>query len=68
MTLVDTYAVNGFEKDKFFAYSCMTELSDGSIGLLYEDSCMSYQGKSQGAGYSRVVYKKIPIEEIMKVW
>lgn len=68
MTLVDTYAVNGLEKDEFFAYSCMTELSDGSIGLLYEDSCMSYQGKLQGVGYSRVVYKKIPIEEIMRVW
>lgn len=28
------YAVNGF--DDYYAYSCLTELEDGSIGLLYE--------------------------------
>lgn len=65
MTLSYSYAVNGLEKDEFFAYSCMTELSDGSIGLLYEDSCINYQGKPYGVGYSRVVYKKIAIEEIV---
>lgn len=65
MTLVDTYAVNGKEEKEFFAYSCMTELSDGSIGLLYEDSCIHYQGTAPGVGYSRVVYRQIGIEEIV---
>lgn len=30
---ITTYHIN----DGFFAYSCLTELSDGNIGLLYED-------------------------------
>ena len=30
---ISTYHIN----DGFFAYSCLTELSDGNIGLLYED-------------------------------
>lgn len=64
MTLFSTYAVNGIEEKEFFAYSCMTELSDGSIGLLYEDSCTHYQGKPHGAGHSRVVYKNIAIEKL----
>lgn len=65
MTLHNTYCVNGRKEKEFFAYSCMTELSDGSIGLLYEDSCKKYQGKPQGVGYSRVIYKNIPVEEIV---
>lgn len=65
MTLFHTYAVNGAEEKEFFAYSCMTELADGSIGLLYEDSCIHYQGKPHGAGHSRVVYKNIDIEKII---
>lgn len=65
MVLVDTYAINGKEKKEFFAYSCMTELGDGKIGLLYEDSCIHYQGSPQGVGYSRVVYRQIEIKEIV---
>ena len=68
MSLVYTYAVNGREKDEFFAYSNMTELPDDSIGLLYEDSCLHYQGKPQGVGYSRVVYRQIAIEDIVLGW
>lgn len=65
MTLVGTYEVNGQTENEFFAYSCMAELPDGSIGLLYEDSCIHYQGKAQGVGYSRVVYRRITAEEIL---
>ena len=65
MTLSYCYQVNGLEQDEFFAYSCMTELADGAVGLLYEDSCINYQGKPYGVGYSRLVYKKIAIEELV---
>lgn len=33
VTWIDTYHVN----QGFFAYSCLTQLSDGNIGFLYED-------------------------------
>lgn len=66
MTLHNTYAINGKDHNKeFFAYSCMTELPNGSVGILYEDSCIQYQGMPQGAGYSRIVYREIPLQEIL---
>lgn len=64
MALTYTYAVNGTEEKEFFAYSCMAQLPDGSIGLLYEDSCIHYLGRAHGVGQSRVVYRKIAMEEI----
>ena len=40
----------------YFQYSCMTELTDGSIGILYED-CSTTDGSA--------VYKKIAITDIV---
>ncbi len=44
-----TYSVNG---SAYYAYSCLTELNDGSIGLLYENA---------GAA---ITYLNLPVEEI----
>lgn len=49
MTPVNTCEVNNSD----FSYSCMTELSDGSIGLLYEN------GDSGG-----ITYKKLDIDDV----
>lgn len=64
MTKAYAYQVNGRKEKEFFAYSCMTELRDGAIGLLYEDSCIRYQNAAQGVGYSRVVYVRFDISTL----
>ncbi|MBR5578096.1 MAG: exo-alpha-sialidase, partial [Lachnospiraceae bacterium] len=46
------YSVNGTNEE--FAYSCIAELEDGSIGLLFEDA------------FTSIKYRNIPIEEIAK--
>lgn len=43
------YDVNGSD---YYAYSCLTELSDGSIGLLYENAT------------AQITYRRIAIEDI----
>ncbi len=43
------YDVNGSD---YYAYSCLTELSDGSMGLLYEN------------GGAQITYRRIAIEDI----
>lgn len=50
LTLVNTYSVNG---SSYYAYSDLTELSDGSIGLLYESDS------------AEITFKKIDIRDIV---
>lgn len=50
LTLVNTYSVNG---SSYYAYSDLTELSDGSIGLLYESKDGS------------ITFEKIDIRDIV---
>ena len=51
------------KKEDFFAYSCLAALPGGKLGILYEDSCIRYMDKPQGAGISRAVFRKIPLGE-----
>lgn len=50
LTLVNTYSVND---SSYYAYSDLTELSDGSIGLLYESDS------------AEITFKKIDIRDIV---
>ena len=58
MTLLGETALGG--EEDFFAYSCLAPLPGGGLAVLYEDSCLSYLGKPQGEGFSRVVFRKLP--------
>ena len=60
MTLAYSYQVNS----SFFAYSAMAELSDGSIGLLYEDDCISYAAGSYYGSKSHITYTNLPMSTI----
>ncbi|MBQ8833658.1 MAG: cell wall-binding repeat-containing protein [Oscillospiraceae bacterium] len=60
MTLLKSYQVN----NNFFAYSNMAELSDGSIGLLYEDDCISYSAGNHTGTASHITYTKLSMSTI----
>lgn len=45
--------------DSFFAYSCMAELPDGSIGILYEDDCIGYRAGNYFGERSHIVWKTL---------
>lgn len=53
MELEYTYSVNG---SSYYAYSCLTELDNGSIGLLYEDQVTE--------SAASITYTNIPIANI----
>ena len=57
MTLLTERALGG--EEDFFAYSCLAALPDGALGVLYEDSCLTYLGEPRGEGFSRVVFRKL---------
>ena len=37
----------------------LLQLPDGALGVLYEDSCLTYLGEPRGEGFSRVVFRKL---------
>ncbi len=53
MTLEREYPIN----EGFFAYSCMTQRSDGSVHLLYEDDCISYRAGNHEGVCSHITYR-----------
>lgn len=55
MVLEDAVQLN----DSFFAYSCMTEMSDGSIGILYEDDCTGYKAGNYFGKRSHITWKNL---------
>ena len=61
MTLLREIPLGG--EEDFFAYSCLAPLPDGALGILYEDSCLSYLGKPRGKGFSRVTFRRLPCPE-----
>ena len=65
MSYVSAYAVNG--TGDFFAYSDMAELSDGTIGLLYEDDCISYAAGNHYGEASHIAYKNVNLETALNV-
>ena len=44
--------------DDYYAYSCITEMDDGNIALLYE-------GDDGGSGYGRVIFHEIKIADVV---
>lgn len=63
MTLIGTYQIN----NSFFAYSNMAELADGTIGLLYEDDCISYAAGSYYGTASHISYTNVDLEAVLGV-
>jgi len=55
MTLQNTLQLN----DSFFAYSSMTEMADGSVGILYEDDCASYRAGNYFGKHSHITWKNL---------
>ena len=44
--------------DDYYAYSCITEMDNGNIALLYE-------GDDGGSGYGRVIFHEIAIDDVV---
>ena len=65
MTLVGSYALNG--ESEFFAYSNMAEMNDGTIGVLYEDDCISYSAGSYTGNASHITYTSVNLETAFSV-
>ena len=63
MTLLGSYQVN----NSFFAYSNMAELSDGTVGLLYEDDCISYAAGSYYGNASHISYTNVDLESALGI-
>ena len=63
MTLLGSYQIN----NSFFAYSNMVELSDGTVGLLYEDDCISYAAGSYYGNASHISYMNVDLESALGI-
>lgn len=59
MRLIGTHLLN----DSFFAYSNMAQLSDGTLGVLYEDDCISYRAGNYEGKASHITFKKVDLQE-----
>lgn len=59
MTLHGTYPLN----DGFFAYSNMAQLPDGSIGILYEDDCISYRAGDYEGKASHITFTTVDMQK-----
>lgn len=47
----------------FFAYSNMAQLPDGTIGVLYEDDCISYRAGNYKGKASRITYTNVDLKK-----
>ena len=59
MTLIGKHPLN----EGFFAYSNMTQLPDGRVGVLYEDDCISYRAGSYEGKASHITYTTVDLKE-----
>ena len=59
MTLIGTYQLN----NSFFAYSNMVQLPDGTVGVLYENDCISYPAGKYAGRASHITYTNVDIEK-----
>ena len=59
MELIGTHQLN----EGFFAYSNMAQLPDGTLGLLYEDDCISYRAGNYEGKASHITYTNVNLEK-----
>lgn len=59
MILLGTHRLN----TGFFAYSNMAQLPDGTVGILYEDDCISYAAGNHFGKASHISYVNINVED-----
>ena len=59
MTLLGTHRLN----HGFFAYSGMAQQPDGTLGVLFEDDCISYQAGHYEGLASHITFCKLDIQE-----
>ena len=63
MTLIAAHQLN----DGFFAYSNMAQLPDGTVGILYEDDCMSYAAGNYYGKASHISYVNINLGDVFDI-
>lgn len=59
MELVGTHSLNR----GLFAYSNMAQLPDGTLGVLYEDDCISYRAGNYEGRASHITYANVDLKE-----
>ena len=63
MTLIGKQQLN----DSFFAYSNMVQLPNGTIGVLYEDDCISYPAGRYAGKASHITYTNVDLEKTLGI-